>query len=241
MEQGTNNLPKVLESHLAVGNFDHAYLFLGPKFAGKLYAAERFASRIFETKQWDHEFLVFDFEETAKIDQVREFTKKIALTPSGNGKRVVLFANFELASEAAISSLLKTVEEPPPGNIIVITANASRVLPTIMSRCTIIRFTAVSGKPIKVSDSVASGLGSLKSAFGGGVAERLIAVSDLAALSGKDLHAVLLSWVEEQKQLLGFESYAVQNCRIAEQTIVALRGGRNTKLILQDFLLKTKI
>jgi len=70
-----------------------------------------------------------------RIEQIRELEHRIALKPFGR-YRVVIIPRAELLTEEASNAFLKTLEEPPPGNIIVLTVtDQAHLLPTIVSRC----------------------------------------------------------------------------------------------------------
>ena len=88
------------------------------------------------------DFLVIQPEKDAiKIGQVREMSRAITYPPYESRYRVVLLEDVHAMQAAAANSLLKTLEEPPPGNILILTAEASRqVLPTILSRCQTLPF-----------------------------------------------------------------------------------------------------
>jgi DNA polymerase III subunit delta' len=71
-----------------------------------------------------------------KIDQVRAIADFIALTTHRAGFRVLLAHPAEAMHPAAANSLLKTLEEPPPGTLIVLVSDRpARLLATIRSRC----------------------------------------------------------------------------------------------------------
>ena len=70
------------------------------------------------------------------VDQVREVQREVALAPFEGGCRVVIFDGAELLSEEAANSLLKTLEEPPPGvYLLLLTPKPEALLPTVVSRC----------------------------------------------------------------------------------------------------------
>ncbi|MFP6621427.1 MAG: hypothetical protein VB877_18935 [Pirellulaceae bacterium] len=65
----------------------------------------------------------------------------ISLKPYYGGKRIAIIDDADYFSEESANALLKTLEEPPPyAMIILIGTNKQRQLPTIRSRCQIIRF-----------------------------------------------------------------------------------------------------
>jgi DNA polymerase-3 subunit delta' len=77
---------------------------------------------------------------TLKIDQVREVQRGLALAPYESPYKLALFLRFEQANPNAANALLKTLEEPPPQVILILTArDTETLLPTIVSRCEVIR------------------------------------------------------------------------------------------------------
>lgn len=74
------------------------------------------------------------------VDSIQEKFSRTALENS-EGRRVYIIENAETASISAQNSMLKFLEEPGRGvTAILTTDNASRLLPTIISRCTILPF-----------------------------------------------------------------------------------------------------
>lgn len=69
------------------------------------------------------------------IQQMRLVRERSQLRPLKGGSRVFLIDQFDRANAQAADSLLKTLEEPPPHLILILTAeNAYDLLPTIRSR-----------------------------------------------------------------------------------------------------------
>jgi DNA polymerase-3 subunit delta' len=70
-----------------------------------------------------------------RVEEVRELTRFLAMTPAEGGWRVVVIEELEAMNEQAQNALLKTLEEPPARAVLVLTASApDRLLPTIRSR-----------------------------------------------------------------------------------------------------------
>lgn len=76
------------------------------------------------------------------VDLVRHFLIEPAgMKPAMGRRRVFLIREAERMNEEAQNALLKTLEEPPgSGCLILVTASAERLLPTIRSRCQRISF-----------------------------------------------------------------------------------------------------
>ena len=70
------------------------------------------------------------------VSQIREVARATALKPFEGRTRVVIIDPAEEMNAAAQNAFLKTLEEPPPQVVFVlVTADESRLLPTIRSRC----------------------------------------------------------------------------------------------------------
>lgn len=75
-----------------------------------------------------------------RIDQVRAITEFLTLAAHRGGRRVVVLAPAEALNGPAANALLKLLEEPPPGAIfLVVTDEIDAVLPTVRSRCVLLR------------------------------------------------------------------------------------------------------
>ena len=71
-----------------------------------------------------------------KIDTVRDIQRDLSLRPYQGVRRVVLLPQADTLNDAAENALLKTLEEPPPYALLILTAeDAETLLPTTVSRC----------------------------------------------------------------------------------------------------------
>jgi DNA polymerase-3 subunit delta' len=71
-----------------------------------------------------------------RVDEVRAAIRFLAMTPAEGGWRVLLVDGADAMQPGAANALLKTLEEPPPRSVVMLTAVApDRLLPTIRSRC----------------------------------------------------------------------------------------------------------
>lgn len=78
-----------------------------------------------------------------RIEQVRALADFVSTSTHRGGSRVVLLAPAELLNTASANALLKMLEEPPPGSLFVLATDAlDDVLPTIRSRCVLVRVAA---------------------------------------------------------------------------------------------------
>jgi DNA polymerase-3 subunit delta' len=71
-----------------------------------------------------------------KIEQVRGLADFMNISTHRQGLRVVVLYPAEALNMPASNALLKTLEEPPPGTVFLLSSNSlDRLLPTILSRC----------------------------------------------------------------------------------------------------------
>lgn len=76
-----------------------------------------------------------------KINSIREIRKTINLARAEQGMKVIIISEAHKMNKPAANSLLKTLEEPAPNTIIILTtSNRDALLPTIISRCQLMRF-----------------------------------------------------------------------------------------------------
>jgi DNA polymerase-3 subunit delta' len=139
------------------GHPSHAYLFHGPAGAGKrdtarafaaalladgapdpVLAARRVADGVHPDLTWvtpsgAAEMLVSDIDEPVVAAATR--------TPFESSRRVFVIERAETMNEATANRMLKTLEEPPPfAHLLLLTDRPGEVLPTIRSRCQLVRF-----------------------------------------------------------------------------------------------------
>jgi DNA polymerase-3 subunit delta' len=160
----------LLREHVSRGAQRHAYLFAGPEGIGRRTLALRLAQALNcpsplapgepcrtcrtcrQIDQMQHpDLAVVQSEQagaTLKVDQIRELQRSLSLAPYEARYRVAILLRFEEANLNAANALLKTLEEPPPQVVFILTAeSAERLPPTIVSRCEVLRL-----RPIPVED-----------------------------------------------------------------------------------------
>lgn len=113
----------------------HAYLFVGKNLKNK---ALKFAEKIQDNKLDLH---VMHFEDSIKIEQIRELRRQLSLKPYSGKHKIAVIAEAHLMTVQAQNALLKTLEEPLGQAILILTSLSEYLLlPTIVSRCQIKRF-----------------------------------------------------------------------------------------------------
>jgi DNA polymerase-3 subunit delta' len=85
-----------------------------------------------------------------KVKQIRNLQRQLALAPYEGRWRIALLLRFWEASESAANALLKTLEEPAPQVILLLTARSTEsLLPTIVSRCEVIPLRALAKSDVE--------------------------------------------------------------------------------------------
>ena len=78
------------------------------------------------------------------IEAVRDVLQELAYRPYEGKRRFVIVDGADLLTPQASNALLKTLEEPPPhSSWILVSEGTSKLLPTVVSRCRIVRFGAL--------------------------------------------------------------------------------------------------
>jgi len=73
----------------------------------------------------------------------------LAQTPMAGRRKIAIIDDADLLNEAGANALLKTLEEPPEHSLIILIAsNRDAILPTILSRCQILRFQPLSSSDV---------------------------------------------------------------------------------------------
>jgi DNA polymerase-3 subunit delta' len=156
----------VLRRQVADGAMRHAYLFAGPPGLGRRTLALRFAQALNcaqptapgqpcgvcrdckQIEAMQHPDLAIVRAEaeggTLQVDQVRGVQHAFSLKPYQSKYRVAVFLRFQEANDSAGNALLKTLEEAPAHAVLILTADsAEQLLPTIVSRCEVLRLRPV--------------------------------------------------------------------------------------------------
>lgn len=80
------------------------------------------------------------------IAQVRALQKRLITRPTAGTKRAVIIDPVDDLEQGACNALLKTLEEPPAGTVFLLVAHQpAKLLPTIRSRCRVLRFSQAAG------------------------------------------------------------------------------------------------
>jgi len=136
------------------GRLSHAYIFSGPSKVGKKTVALEWLSHCFSTNlregraHPDFSFVapLADpktgiLNKEIEIGQIRKLIEKLQLKPSSAPFKAAIIDQAHLMNIEAQNALLKTLEEPLGYAVIILIAdNATRLLPTIVSRSVVMKF-----------------------------------------------------------------------------------------------------
>lgn len=163
---GNKKITEQLTNSIKIGNISHSYLFLGTQGIGKKMIAKEFAKMILCTSEDKYcgvckSCIEFDTDNnpdfsiiepdgnSIKIDQIREFQKKVSEKPIISQRKVYIINDSDKMTVEAQNCLLKTLEEPPEFvTIILVGTNENAFLSTIKSRCMILHFEEISEEKI---------------------------------------------------------------------------------------------
>lgn len=91
-----------------------------------------------------------DLRPMIRIDQVRELLSVMPFRPHEGGTRWVIVREADKFNAAAANAFLKTLEEPPDAtHFILLTHRPSALLPTLRSRCQVVRFSELSSTDVR--------------------------------------------------------------------------------------------
>jgi DNA polymerase-3 subunit delta' len=145
-----------LKPTLQTGRVPHALLLAGPSQVGKRTMALAYAQALnclgdappcgtcLACRKIAHgnhpDVRLFDETEASiKIEQIRALQRELALSPVEGRWRVAILTDFERATLEAKNALLKTLEEPAPKVVLILTTtDLDLLLPTIVSRCQVL-------------------------------------------------------------------------------------------------------
>jgi DNA polymerase III subunit delta' len=111
---------------------------------------------------------------TIKINSIRDIRRGSSLAAfDGAGKKVYVILDADVMNDEGANALLKTLEEPLPDTMLLLTAsNPDRLLRTIISRCQQVRFEMLSEESIRnaliARESILPGIAAVAARLGNG-------------------------------------------------------------------------
>jgi len=161
-----------LTALIASDSLPHSFLFAGPKGTGKTSAA-RILAKVINcenrkkgsvescnkcdqcvaiTKGTSIDVIEMDAASHRGIDDIRALRDAVKLSPAQAKKKIYIIDEAHMLTTEASNALLKTLEEPPEHVVFILaTTNPEKLIPTIRSRTTLIRFTKATTEEIIAS------------------------------------------------------------------------------------------
>ena len=175
---GNDEIKKMLSKMIENGTTSHSYLLVGTQGIGKKMIAIQFAKKIlcleqekdnsckscieFEGNNHPDYMCIQPEGNSIKIEQIRFLQKKIQEKPIIANKKVYIIDDADMMTQEAQNCLLKTLEEPPEfATILLIGSQENLFLPTIRSRCMILKFRPIEDEKLKQYMEVNCGITNL--------------------------------------------------------------------------------
>lgn len=150
----------LLSAALAANRVSHAYLFAGPTGALIHETARAFAAALTcadggcgtcgtcaRVLRGAHQDVVEVAPLGARaylVEQIRDIVVQAQYAPVAASRKVFILSRADLMNQASANAFLKTLEEPPANVIFILMApTETSVLPTVLSRCQVVRFRAI--------------------------------------------------------------------------------------------------
>ena len=155
---------KKIEFLKKIKNVPHAMLFSGPELIGKKKIALEFIKSIFckescqncyscksiDSNSFPDLNIVEPIEGNIAIEELRNFIQKLSLKSYNNGLKVGIINDAHLMKKDAQNALLKTLEEPKGGTLIILISNhPEMILKTVRSRLINMKFSLAPNKEIE--------------------------------------------------------------------------------------------
>lgn len=170
--RGQDGARQTFATALDAGRLAHSYLLVGPEGVGKRLFARELAKAFLcerppakltacdrcpacaQVEAGTHPDLLFlrtpDDKHELPVDEMRAFCAQVSLKPTRGPRKIGIVEDADDFNPSSANSFLKTLEEPPPGALLLLLATSTdRQLPTILSRCQVVRFAPLSPADLK--------------------------------------------------------------------------------------------
>jgi DNA polymerase-3 subunit delta' len=130
-----------------------------------------------------------------KVDAVRDLRSALSLVANERGRRVALIPEAEKLRAESANALLKTLEEPPPGAVLILVTTSAHVLPrTLRSRTLRVRFAPFAEPEVRAAlgaEGMSDDDAALAGALGGASPTAARAWAEASLDDAREMHAFL--------------------------------------------------
>lgn len=161
---GQASIANTLKNAIKSEHLSQAYLFCGPRGVGKTTCARIFAKVLNCSNLTDNieacgtcescvsfaenrSFNIHELDAASNnsVDDIRQLIEQVRITPQIGRYSIYIIDEVHMLSQSAFNAFLKTLEEPPKHAIFILaTTEKHKIIPTILSRCQIFDFNAIS-------------------------------------------------------------------------------------------------
>ncbi len=138
--QGNDEVKEYLSRIVEMNTIPQSFLFAGEKLEDIAQFARAFATGVSNPTDI-HEYSPEGKVGMHSIETMRRFSNEVYMEPFNSDRKVFIIHDADRMLPTSANALLKTFEEPAKSSIIILTTKKpSALLPTILSRCTTVRF-----------------------------------------------------------------------------------------------------
>jgi DNA polymerase III subunit gamma/tau len=152
---GQQLVKTVLQNTIKLGKIKHGYLLTGPKGVGKTTIARIFANQINgfgsnsnfgsdeSSSNSQLDIIELDAASNTGVDNIRQLIESAQTPPFEGNYKVFIIDEVHMLSKSAMNAMLKILEEPPSYLVFLLaTTNPEKIIPTVLSRLTVLPLTS---------------------------------------------------------------------------------------------------
>ncbi|MFA6635972.1 MAG: AAA family ATPase [Candidatus Omnitrophota bacterium] len=238
--KGQHDPVRYLRGSISSGRISASYLFSGPSGVGRALTAKAFLRELLFSSGFEGEgigryndelgkfdkmehpdvkWIIPEKNKSIGIDEIRLIKDTLYMKPFSASSNAAVIEDAHMMTQEAANALLKVLEEPPDHSIIILISDKKEwIPPTVLSRCSEVRFSPLPGGVVRdiimdrsgadeqTADLLAGfSQGSVGKALewqGSDFAERRKALADMVKSFTFSPHDVLMNWHSESKDVL---------------------------------------